>query len=364
MCSASCRAVGTQAIPPSNHPIFRLGMPVQDAGEHVLGELFAERVDIHHHADDDAVVLARSLGWGLTDVVADRHAGRLDLVPDRVHFGAAVVVDVAVVVLAGVERQQERLQAKRLQLFQRASGAFRIPPVDQPDAVEVPLAALLQVGDVLVVDAEHALAQRLVRVVEQRQHSVGEREFLVDAVFVRVRGCGRRCCSTPRLPDRRTASAHGRNPHRSTPCPSCRPCTRRPRTRSAAPHPSVPRGSARRRCRRPPRCGCRRRRSRCPRAGRSRPVAWPLRYLGAPKPSGGYRVEVGVDIVGTPIGLWCKTYQLTGSSYTPYARRSCLNGTSSNGTASLRVGMRRSSVWNTICSSARASCCPTHWCRP
>jgi hypothetical protein len=36
---------------------------------------------------------------------------------------------------------------------------------------------------VLVVDAEHALAQRLVRIVEKRQHGVGEREFLVDAVL-------------------------------------------------------------------------------------------------------------------------------------------------------------------------------------
>ena len=50
-------------------------MPVEDSGEHVLGELFAERVDVDHHADHDAVVLARSLGWRLTDVVADRDAG-------------------------------------------------------------------------------------------------------------------------------------------------------------------------------------------------------------------------------------------------------------------------------------------------
>ncbi len=63
----------------------------------------------------------------------------------------------------------------------------------------MPLAALLQVGDVLVVDAEHALAQRLVRVVKQRQHSVGERELLVDAVFMEFADAGldvvrRRAC--------------------------------------------------------------------------------------------------------------------------------------------------------------------------
>ena len=63
------------------------------------------------------------------------------------------------------------------------AGALGVPPVDQPDAVEVAVRALLQVGDVLVVDAEYPLAQRLVRVVEQRQHGVGECQLLVDAVL-------------------------------------------------------------------------------------------------------------------------------------------------------------------------------------
>src|SRR5262245_61125933 len=43
------------------------------------------------------------------------------------------------------------------------------------------------------------------------------------------------------------------------------------------------------------------------------PEAWPLRFFGAPQPSAGYRVggwvgaaDVGVDIFGTPIGLWDK----------------------------------------------------------
>ena len=85
--------------------------------------------------------------------------------------------------LPGFSGQQERLEPQRLQLLQRAPGALGIPPVDQPDAVEVTVAALLQFGDVLVVDPEHPLAQRLVRVVEQGQDRVREREFLVDAVF-------------------------------------------------------------------------------------------------------------------------------------------------------------------------------------
>ena len=103
-------------------PDAQFRMPVEDAREDVLGELFAERVDVDHHADHDAVVLARSLGRGLADVVGDRHAGVFDLVPDRVHRRGAVVVDVAVVVLARVEWQQERLEPERLQLRELAGG--------------------------------------------------------------------------------------------------------------------------------------------------------------------------------------------------------------------------------------------------
>jgi hypothetical protein len=79
---------------------------------------------------------------------------------------------------------QERLEPQRLEFGEGAAGALGIPPVDQADPVEVAVAAFLQFGHVLVVDAEHAFAQRLVRVVEQRQHGVREREFLVDAVFL------------------------------------------------------------------------------------------------------------------------------------------------------------------------------------
>ena len=44
----------------------------------------------------------------------------------------------------------------------------------------------MQLGDVLVVDAEGELAKFLVRIVEQRQHRVGEGEFFVDAVLVQL----------------------------------------------------------------------------------------------------------------------------------------------------------------------------------
>ena len=120
---------------------------------------------------------------GLADVVGDRQAGLLDLVPDGVQRHATVVVDVAVVVLTRVQRQQKCLEPQRLQLRQRAPGALRIPPVDQPDTVEVAVAALLQIGHVFVVNAEDPLPQLLVRVVEQRQYGIGEGQFPVDAVL-------------------------------------------------------------------------------------------------------------------------------------------------------------------------------------
>ena len=45
---------------------------------------------------------------------------------------------------------------------------------------------LLQLGDVLVVDAERPLAKFLVRVVEERQDGVWECEFLVDTVLAQL----------------------------------------------------------------------------------------------------------------------------------------------------------------------------------
>src|ERR1700722_14033510 len=81
------------------------GVVVEDHGEKVLSELFAEAVDVDHHPDDDAVELTRALRRRLSDVVSDRKSGGLDLVPYRLHAGTAVVDRIAVVVFAGVERQ-------------------------------------------------------------------------------------------------------------------------------------------------------------------------------------------------------------------------------------------------------------------
>jgi hypothetical protein len=133
------------------------------------------------------------------DVVGHRQSGFLDLVPHRAHCGTAVVDHLVVVVLAGIDRHQERLESQCLQLGQRPPCALGIPPVDQAGSVEVAVTALLQVGHVLVVDPENALAQVLVGIVEQRQDGVGERQLLVDAVLRQltharldvVRGCAR-----------------------------------------------------------------------------------------------------------------------------------------------------------------------------
>ncbi len=48
----------------------------------------------------------------------------------------------------------------------------------------------LQIGDVLVVDPEHPLAQGFVGVVEQRQHRVREGELRVDAVLFELADSG------------------------------------------------------------------------------------------------------------------------------------------------------------------------------
>ena len=62
-------------------------------------------------------------------------------------------------------------------------GTFSIPPVDQAHTEEVAVGALLQIGDVLVVDAENAFTQRLVRESEHGQQRIGEGEFPVYAVL-------------------------------------------------------------------------------------------------------------------------------------------------------------------------------------
>src|ERR1700691_3903823 len=113
------------------------GVVVEDPGEQVLCELLAEAVDVDHHADDDAVELTGRLRWRLADVMADRKPGGFDLVPHRLHCGAAVIDDVAVIVLARVEWQQEGLEPQRLQFGKCLFSACGIPPVDQSRAVEV-----------------------------------------------------------------------------------------------------------------------------------------------------------------------------------------------------------------------------------
>ena len=72
----------------------------------------------------------------------------------------------------------------------RPPRAFAVPPVDEPDAVEAAVGALLQLGEVLVVDPEAQLAHLVVGQPHQRQQRVGERQLPGDAVGVELRQPG------------------------------------------------------------------------------------------------------------------------------------------------------------------------------
>src|ERR1700735_5152913 len=101
------------------------GVVVENPGEDVLGELFAESVDVDHHPDHHAVELTRALGWGLADVVGHRKSGGFNFVPYRLPPSAAVVDRPPIVVLAGIQWQKECLEAERLQFSHCPFGSFR-----------------------------------------------------------------------------------------------------------------------------------------------------------------------------------------------------------------------------------------------
>src|SRR5271168_4339806 len=158
-------------------------MAVEDAAKDILGEHLPESVDVHHHRDRDVVDLAGRLRRGFADVMRHRQAGFLDRLPDRSHRAARIVHHDAVVAIARVERQQERLEAQRFQLDQGPLGTVGIPPVDQAHAEEVAVRAFLQIGNVLVVDAENPLAHWLIGKSEHGQKCIGKSEFAVHAVL-------------------------------------------------------------------------------------------------------------------------------------------------------------------------------------
>ena len=198
---------------------------------------------------------------------------------------------------------------------------FGIPPVDQADAVEVAVGPLLQVGDVLVVDAEHPLAQRLVRVVEQRQHGVGEGQFLVDAVLVELadarldvvgRGTGEVVVLHEHAAE--VAAGPGLALHADHVGAVLVPDARRGAlevlgeafVEDVVGHRDVVVGREDLGAGGQPDDGRRR---------RGRAGSWARPSLRADRER--WHDAVGVDIVGTPIGLWagcCGGYQVTGSS--------------------------------------------------
>ena len=153
-------------------------MAVQNAPEHVLAEEVPEGRHGLQHAEDDRIEFVGRRGRALADVVRHRHLFLLDRLPHAVHGAATEVDRLAVGVLARRQRHEEGLQSERLQLAQRPSGPFGIPPVDETDPVDPVVRSLLHFGDVLVVDAEAALPHVLVRPAEKSEDGVREGQFL------------------------------------------------------------------------------------------------------------------------------------------------------------------------------------------
>ena len=246
---------------------LQAGVAVEDPAEDVLAERVAERGDRLQHPDLDGVELVGCRRRGLADVERHRETDLLDHRPHVVHRRAGVVDRDLVVVLAGVERHEERLEPERLQLLERAPRAVGVPPVDEADAEDASAGALLHVGDVLVVDPEADLADLLVGPAEQGQDRVGEGELLVDPLGVERREAGvdvagvragQRVVLGEHLEELADAGSTGR---------PCRPPSRRRRSATCGTlvlhRLRVP---ARRRCPPTARCGCRPRTPRCRRA--------------------------------------------------------------------------------------------------
>ena len=162
----------------------KAGVAVEDAAEDVLAEQVAERRHRLEHPDADAVELVRRRRRALADVVRHREPRLLDGLPHAVHRGAREVDRALLEVLAGLQRHEERPEAERLQLLERAARAVGVPPVDEADAEDPAARALLHLGDVLVVDPEAELADLPVRPAEQGEHRVRERQLPADPLGV------------------------------------------------------------------------------------------------------------------------------------------------------------------------------------
>ena len=178
MCSASCSAEGTQLMPPSNQPTRRPGWRSRMPPRTYLPKRS------RNGATDCSMPMMTALnslgdegGFSPMWCETGTCSSSIDL-PHAVHGAAAEVDRLAVVVLARRQRHQEGLQPERLQLAQGPPGPLGIPPVDQADPVDAVARALLHLGDVLVVDAEAALAHLLVRPAEQGENGVREGQLL------------------------------------------------------------------------------------------------------------------------------------------------------------------------------------------
>ena len=186
--------------------------------------------------------------------------------------------------LPGFSGSQKVLRPRSFISASVRRAAVAVPPVDHPDAVEAAVRALLQLGDVLVVDAEAQLPDVLVGPAHQPEQRVGEGQLAVDAVGLelaqaRVDVVGARARQRVvlhqhrgELPRQEGLPADGERPGAVV--------VDDPR----APGPSSTPGTARRRCPRRARCGRRRRTPRCRPA--ARPSRWrvPWRSFGGTEP--------------------------------------------------------------------------------
>ena len=155
MCSASCSAAGTQLIPPSNQPICRPGWRSRMPPKTYLPNISRNERDLADHRHQHHVVLA-----GRAQRRSRRCGGRRRRRTPRSRPTPRS---------SRRCRSRSALPSSSLPGFSGSRNVFRpsafssvsvrrrpvgVPPVDQADAVEAPVGPLLQLGDVLVVDAE------------------------------------------------------------------------------------------------------------------------------------------------------------------------------------------------------------------
>ena len=105
----------------------------------------------------------------------------------------------------GLSGSQNVVRPRSFISVERPAAPLAVPPVDHADAEEAAARLLLQLGDVLVVDAEAELADLLVGPAHETEQRVGEGQLAVDAVGLELAERARRVVGARRRPAGRTA---------------------------------------------------------------------------------------------------------------------------------------------------------------